>query len=86
MECYKGHNNSSKGTKRDLNLQEKNQTLGKFLKGLEEEEEEVGKYNPSMEQDTYKIGQKTTIMKTTNKKVRECSNKHQTKIVKLMYL
>jgi hypothetical protein len=86
MKCYKGHKSSSEGIQRDLNQQENNQTLGKFLKGLEEEEEEVGKYNPNMEQDEYKIGQNTTVMKTTNKKVKECSNKHQTKIVKLMCL
>ncbi len=58
------------------NQQEKNQTPGKILKVLEEEEEETRKYNPNMEQNKYKIGQNTTIMKTTNKKVKECSNKH----------
>jgi len=46
------------------------------LKGLEEKEKELGKYNLSKEWDEYEIGQNTTTMKTTNKKVRECINKH----------
>jgi hypothetical protein len=53
---------------------------------LEEEEKEVGKYNPSKEQDKYKIEQSAIAMKTTNKKVKQCNNKCQTKIVKLMCL
>jgi len=69
-----------------LNQQKNNQTPRKFLKGLQNEEEEAGKYNPGREQNEYKIGQNTTTMKTTNKKVKECSSKHQTKIVKLMCL
>ncbi len=52
------------------------------MKGLEEEKEEPGKYNPSKERDEYEIGQSTRVMKTTNKKVRQCSNKRPTKIVK----
>jgi hypothetical protein len=56
------------------------------LKGLEEEEEEPGKYNPSKERDEHEIGQNIAIMKTTNKKVKQCSNKCQTKIVKFMCL
>jgi hypothetical protein len=86
-----GIQNVTKGTKvvvKELrgiwNQQEKSQTLGKFLKVLEEEE--AWKYNPNMEQNEYKIGQNTTIMKTTNKKVKECNNKHHTKIVKLVCL
>ncbi len=46
----------------------------------------MGKYNPSKEQDKYKIGQSAIVMKTTNKKVKQCNNKRQTKIVKLMCL
>jgi hypothetical protein len=48
------------------------------LKGLEEEEEEEEphKYNLRREQDEYEIGQSTTPMKTTNKKIKECINKH----------
>jgi hypothetical protein len=56
------------------------------LKGLKEEEEEPRKYNPSKERDEYEIGQNIMIVKTTNKKVRQCSNIRQTKIVKLMCL
>ncbi len=51
-----------------------------------EEEGELKKYNPSMEWVEYEIGQNTTSMKTTNKKVKQCSNKRQIKIVKLMCL
>jgi hypothetical protein len=46
------------------------------LKGLEEEEEEPHKYIPSRERDEYEIGQSTTMMKTTHKKIRECTSKH----------
>jgi hypothetical protein len=74
--CYKGQRSSSKKTQRDLKQQELNHTLGNFLKGLEQEEKELGKYNLSREWDEYEIGQNTTIMKTTNKKIRECINKH----------
>jgi hypothetical protein len=52
------------------------------LKGLDEEEEESRKYNPSQERDEYEIRQSITTMKTINKKVKKCSNKRQTKIVK----
>jgi hypothetical protein len=45
------------------------------LKGLEEEEEEPKKYNPSKEQDKYEISQSIIAMQTTNKKVKQCSNK-----------
>jgi len=82
LPCYKGRRNSSERTERDLNQQKQNQTLRKNLKGLEEEKEESGKYNSSKEWDEYEIGQSTTTMKTTNKKVRQCNNKRQTKIVK----
>jgi hypothetical protein len=51
------------------------------LKGLEEEEEEPGKFNPSRKWDKYEIGKNTTTMKTANKKIKKCTNKHKTKIV-----
>jgi hypothetical protein len=53
---------------------------------LKEKKEESGKYNPSREQVEYEIGQNTTTMKNSNKKIRHCSNKCMTKIVKLMCL
>jgi hypothetical protein len=43
---------------------------------LEEKEEEQGKYIPSMERDEYEIGQNIITTKTTNKKIKWCSNKH----------
>jgi hypothetical protein len=63
-----------------------NQTPKYNLKGLVKIDKESGKYNPSREQVKYEIGQKTTTMKTTNKKIKHSSNKHQSKIVKLMCL
>jgi hypothetical protein len=45
------------------------------LKGLEEDEEESWKYNPNMEWDKYEIGQNIIAMETTNKKVRQCSQR-----------
>jgi hypothetical protein len=56
------------------------------VKILEEKEEEPGKYNPSKELDKCEIGQNTIAMKTTNKKIRECTNKCHIKIVKLTCL
>jgi hypothetical protein len=55
------------------------------LKGLVEEDGESKKYNPSREQVEYEIGQKIRAI-TTTKKVKQCNNKHQIKIVKLMCL
>ncbi len=82
--CYKGHMNSNEGIERDMNQQKHNHTQGNFLKGLEEEEEEPWKYNPSREWDKYESRKNTKITKTTNKKMRECINKCQTRIVKFM--
>ncbi len=45
------------------------------MKGLKEEEEEPQKYIPNKERDEYEIGQNTTMMKTTHKKIKECTNK-----------
>jgi len=50
-------------------------TQGNFLKGLKEEEEEPQKYIPNKERDEYEIGQNTTMMKTTHKKIKECTSK-----------
>jgi hypothetical protein len=86
LPCYKGHRSSSEGVQRDLNQQEQNQTLGSNFKGLEEHEKESGKYNPSMEQIEYEIRQRIKPIKTTNKKVKQCTNECQIKIVKLMCL
>jgi hypothetical protein len=60
-------------------------TIIKF-EGFGGKNKESRKYNPSNEQVKYEIGQKTTIMKTTNKIVKQCNNKHQIKIVKLLCL
>jgi hypothetical protein len=49
-------------------------------------DEESRKFNPSKEWVEYEIGQKTIAMKTIKNKIKQCSNKHQTKIVKLMCL
>jgi hypothetical protein len=51
-----------------------------------EEDKESKKYNPSNEQVKYEIGQTTTTMKTIKKKVKKCSNNHQTKILKIICL
>jgi hypothetical protein len=45
------------------------------LKGLKEEEEEPQKYIPNKERNEYEIGQNTTMMKTTHKKIKECTSK-----------
>jgi hypothetical protein len=81
---YKGHMSSNEGTERDMNQQKHNHTQGNFLKGLEEEEEEPWKYNPSREWDKCESRKNTTIMKTTNEKMKECINKCQTRIIKFM--
>jgi hypothetical protein len=65
-------------------MKKKSNTKVQF-EGLVKADGESRKYNPSREQVEYEIGQRTT-MKTINKKVKHCSNKHQTKIVKLMCL
>ncbi len=70
----------------NLNKQKQNQTPRYNLKGLVKANGDSGKYNPSKDHVKYEIGQRTTTMKTTNKKIKHCSNKHQTKIVKLMCL
>jgi len=70
----------------NLNKQKQNQTPRYNLKGLVKADGELKKYYPSKEKVKYEIGHKTTTVKTTNKKVKHCSNKHQTKIVNLMCL
>jgi hypothetical protein len=58
----------------------------KIKQSFGKKEKESRKDNPGKERIKYEIGQRTTTMKTTNKKFKQCSNKHQNKIVKLLYL
>jgi hypothetical protein len=76
--------NSSEGFQTDLNQQEqiKHQVNFEGFGG----KEELWKHNPSKERIKYEIGQRTTKMKTTNKKIKQCSNKYKIKIVKLLCL
>jgi hypothetical protein len=57
-----------------------------FLKGFGGRGGGLEKYNLIRELDECKIGQSPITMKTTNKKVKECTNKCRIKIVKLMCL
>jgi hypothetical protein len=56
------------------------------LKGLAKEDEELWKYNQGREWVEYEIGQRIITMKTTKKKIKQCSKKHEIEIVKFMCL